>query len=87
MIDFNLEMAIGRKKDVEDIGVQGEIQKVMITSVVMRHFFIFPRASRACADFCDPTAISRFMIRRTGFAQSDAALLYFFATSQERHTI
>ncbi len=33
-----LETAVGRKKDVYDIGVHGEIQKVVVTSVVMRLF-------------------------------------------------
>jgi len=45
---------------VEDIGVPGEIKKIVGTFVVMRHFFILPGAPRACADFCDPTAVSRF---------------------------
>jgi len=57
---FNLETAAGRKKDVQDIGVHGEIQKVVVTFVVMRHFCILPGAPRACTDFCDPTAVSRF---------------------------
>jgi len=56
---LNLETAVGHKKDVQDIGVHGEIQKVVVTSVVMRHFCILPGAPRACADFCDPTAVSR----------------------------
>ena len=59
---FNLETVVGRKKAVEDIGVHGEIQKVVVTSVVMRHFCILPGAPRACADFCDPTPVSRFHI-------------------------
>ncbi len=42
-----------------DIGVHGEIQKVVVTSVVMRHFCFLSGAPRACADFCDPTAVSR----------------------------
>jgi len=40
--------------------VHGEIKKVVVTLVVMKHFFILPGAPRACADFCDPTAVSRF---------------------------
>ncbi len=56
---LNLETAVGRKKAVQEIGVHGEIQKVVVTSVVMRHFCILPGAPRACADFCDPTAVSR----------------------------
>ncbi len=40
--------------------MHGEIKKFVVTSVVMRHFLIVPGASRACADFCDPTAVSRF---------------------------
>jgi len=45
---------------VKDIGVHGEIKKVVVTFVVIRHFFILPGAPRACGDFCDPTAVSRF---------------------------
>jgi len=56
---LNLETAVGRKTNVEDIGVPGEIKKFVVTSVVMRQFFILPGAPRACADFCDPTAVSR----------------------------
>ncbi len=52
-------MAVGRKKAVQDIGVHGAIKKVVVTSAVMRHFFILLGAPRACADFCDPTAVSR----------------------------
>ncbi len=40
--------------------MHGEIKKFVVTSVVMRHFFMLPGAPRACADFCDPTAVSRF---------------------------
>ncbi len=40
--------------------MHGERKKVVVTLVVMRHFFILPDASRACADFCDPSAVSRF---------------------------
>ena len=36
---LNLETAVGRKKDVDDIGVHGEIQKVVGTSVVMKLFY------------------------------------------------
>ncbi|MDA0738879.1 MAG: hypothetical protein O3A59_08010 [Nitrospirae bacterium] len=57
---FNLETAVGRKKAVQAIGVHGEIQKGVVTLVVMSHFWILPGASRGCADFCDPTAVSRF---------------------------
>jgi len=56
---LNLETAVGRKKAVQDIGVHSEIKKVVVTSAVMRHFFILLDAPRACADFCDPTAVSR----------------------------
>jgi len=60
---LNLETAVGRKTNVEDIGVPGEIKKFVVTSVVMRHFFILAGAPRACADFCDPTADSRLKRR------------------------
>jgi len=48
---LNLETAVGRKTNVEDIGVPGEIKTFVVTSVVMRHFFILSGAPRACADF------------------------------------
>jgi len=56
---LNLETAVGRKTNVEDIGVSGEIKKFAVTSVVRRYFFLLPGAPRTCADFCDPTAVSR----------------------------
>jgi len=40
--------------------VHGEIKIFIVTSVVIRHFFILPGAPRDCADFCGPTAVSRF---------------------------
>jgi len=60
---INLEMAVGRKKDTKGIGVPGEIKKCVVTLWVMRHFFIVRGAPRACVDFCDPTAVSRFKQR------------------------
>jgi len=59
---LNLETAVGRKKDVYGIGVHGEIKKFVVTVWVMRHFLIVRGAPRACADFCDPTAVSRLNI-------------------------
>jgi len=41
--------------------VHGEIKKFVVTFLVMRHFFIVRGAPRACADFCDPTAVSRII--------------------------
>ena len=52
-------IAYDPKKAVQAIGVHGEIQKVVVTLVVMRHCCIVPGAPRGCADFCDPTAVSR----------------------------
>jgi hypothetical protein len=57
---FNLETAGGRKKDAEGFGVPAEINKFVVTLWVMRHFLILRGAPRACVDFCDPTAVSRF---------------------------
>ena len=59
---FNLETAVGRKKDPQGIGVHREREKVEVTLVVMRHFSVLRGAPRACADFCDPTAVSRFKL-------------------------
>jgi hypothetical protein len=46
-IQSNLETAVGRKKAVEDIGAPGEIKKVVVTLVVIRHFFILPGAHKS----------------------------------------
>ncbi len=59
---LTLETAVGRKKDAEGISVRGEIKKFVVTLWVMRHFFIVRGAPRACADFCDPTAVSMLNI-------------------------
>jgi hypothetical protein len=56
-----LETAVGREKDVQDIDVHGEFEKRVVTLLVMSVFSNFPGASRACADFRDPTAVSRIM--------------------------
>jgi len=42
--------------------VHGEIKKFVVTLV--RHFFIVRGAPRACVDFCDPTAVSRFKLQK-----------------------
>jgi hypothetical protein len=52
---------LGVKKDVQDIDVHGEFEKRVVTLLVMSAFSNFPGASRACADFRDPTAVSRIM--------------------------
>jgi hypothetical protein len=44
---------------VQDIDVHGEFEKRVVTLLVMSAFSNFPGASRACADFRDPTAVSR----------------------------
>jgi hypothetical protein len=56
-----LEVAVGREKDVQDIGVHGKFEKRVVTLLVMSAFSNFPGAPRACADFRDPTAVSRIM--------------------------
>ena len=45
----------------------GEIKKFVVTLWVMRHFLILPGAPRACVDFCDPTAVSRFKSKYAKF--------------------
>jgi hypothetical protein len=57
---FNLKTAVGREKDVQDIDVHGKFEKRVVTLLVMSAFSNFPGASRACADFRDPTAVFRF---------------------------
>ncbi len=39
--------------------MHGEIKKVVVTSVVKRHYCIVPGMPRASENFCDPTAVSR----------------------------
>ena len=56
-----LGTAVGREKDVQDIDVHGEYEKLVVTLLVMRGFSDFPGASRACAYFRDPTAVSRIV--------------------------
>ncbi len=59
---FNLETAVGHKKDVKDIGVHGEIKKVVVTSVVMRQFFILPGALRVRHEITGTIGRPRFVI-------------------------
>ncbi len=59
---MNLETAVGRKKDVSDIGVHGEIKKIVVTSVVMRHFFILPGALRVRHEITGTIGRPRFVI-------------------------
>ena len=61
-LTMNLETAVKREKDVQDIDVHGEVEKFVITLLVMRHFSALLGASRACADFRDSTAVSRLKI-------------------------
>jgi hypothetical protein len=56
---LNLENAVGREKDVQDIDVNRKFIKLVVTLLVMRDFLDFLGASRACAYFRDPTAFSR----------------------------
>ena len=57
---FNLETAVGREKDVQALDAPEEFEKFVVTLLVMRSFSNFSGASRACADFRDPTAVFRF---------------------------
>ena len=59
---LNLETAVGREKDVQDIDVHGEFKKSVVTLLVMRTFLNLSGASRACAAFRDPTAVSRLNV-------------------------
>jgi len=56
----NLENAVGREKDVQDIDVHRLFKNLVVTLLVMRGFLNNLGASRACADLRDPTAFSRF---------------------------
>ena len=44
---FNLETAVGREKDVQDIDVHGEFEKRVVTLLVMSIFFKFPRCIKS----------------------------------------
>jgi len=74
---LNIETAVGRKKDSYDIGVHVETQKGVVIFVVMRHFCILPDAPRACADFCDPTAVSRLNHESNKHPRSHHPKIYF----------
>ena len=54
-----LETSVGREKDVQAFDVHGEFEKFVVTLLVMRSFSNFSGASKACADFRDPTEVSR----------------------------
>jgi len=54
-----LKAAVGREKAVQAIDVQREWTNCVVTFWVMSQFFMFLGASRACADFRDPTAVFR----------------------------
>jgi hypothetical protein len=47
---------------VQDIDVAGKVEKRVFTLLVMSAFSSFSGASRACADFRDPTAVSRIIV-------------------------
>jgi hypothetical protein len=64
MVALNLESAVGREIDVQDIEVYREFEKYVVTLLVMSIFsnYLVMRHSdalRACADFSDPTTDSR----------------------------
>jgi hypothetical protein len=44
---LNLETAVGREKDVQDIDVHGEFEKRVVTLLVMSIFFKFPRCIKS----------------------------------------
>ena len=46
---------------MQALDVPGEFEKFVVTLLVMRSFSNFSGASRACADFRDPTAVSRII--------------------------
>ena len=87
---FNLETADEREKDVQDIDVHGEVEKFVVTLLVMRHFSTLPGASRACADFRDSTGVFRFNLLRLSFITFFIIFgLYYspVATSEEHSKI
>ncbi len=58
---FNLKTVVGREKAVQAIDVHRECINCVVTFLVMSQFLHFLGASRACADFRDPTAVFRMM--------------------------
>ena len=62
-VDFrkqvNLERAVEHGKGTQDIGVHGKVEKIVVTSLVMRYFSTFSGAIRACDIFHVPTALFR----------------------------
>ena len=57
---LNLETAVGSQQSLQVLGASRKTAKCLITTKVTTTFFILAGASRACADCCDPTAVSRF---------------------------
>ena len=60
-------------KGMQDIDVHSETKKLVVTLLVMRGFLVLPGALRACMDFRDPTAFSRFMVEKVQMHSKDAA--------------
>ena len=56
-----LETAVGREKAVQAIDVHREWKNCVVTLWVMSQLLHFLGASRGCADFRDPTAVSRLI--------------------------
>ncbi len=56
---LNLKAAVEREKAVHAIDVHREWKNCVVTFWVMSQLFHFLGASRACADFRDPTAVFR----------------------------
>ena len=61
-IPFNLETSVKCEKAVQDIDVHGDVEKFVVTLLVIRHFSTLPGASRACADFRDLTEVFRLKL-------------------------
>ncbi len=61
---FNLETAVGREKEEPGIVVCMVKSKNSWSPWFMRHFCIVRGAPRACVDFCDQTAVSRFKLQK-----------------------
>ena len=56
-----LDSVVKFEKAVQEIGVHRKLENLVVTLLVMKIFFSFLDASRACADFRDSTTESRII--------------------------
>jgi len=66
--------------------VHSEIEKLVITLLVMRSFSVLLGAPRACLDFREPTAVFRFM-HESSSSQRKWDPMSFLSKNIRKHTL